>query len=478
MVMRKPRVQLSWILIGIATLAIRSADAAAPSAQGELLFQDDFNGTMADGWAFEREVRTHWRASSRGLEVCVQPGNMWGGANNAKNVLLRAIPAPTNTPIEISVTISNQPTAQWEQANLVWFYDDSNMVKLGQELVTGRLSIVMGREEGDRARTVAIVPLDASTVELRLQAAGRLVRGQFRTAAWSDWRDIGICDLPVKGEPKASLHFYNGPPNEEHWVRVNHFTVRRLPPAAANWPRVRAIEKTCRASDSPRLKLDTINLPGGFILRNDLASLAAEPKAEYQQTIFLNRDSSYGWFWDRRVSANNQPTLAGVNFGTDPSELSSPNTEFEPINVASLKSLELDLDVVTRLENDQGGHNLVAVLKMRPAGRLSIWFDWYGPTSNLQSLNDGYRDYGRMPSAPESNDTQYRIKGFRGSPPRVNLKAFLDDAVRHGLSPSIQVIGVCLGNEIWNGSRGGTIVTRLDLIVDGRRYSSIARNPR
>ncbi len=464
-------------LAGVLFLACSSAAGAAGKDAGELIFQDDFNGTLAEGWFFEREERANWRVGPAGLEVRVQPGNMWGGANNAKNVMVRAIPTPTEAPVQISVTISNQPTAQWEQANLVWYYDGGNMVKLGQELVTGRYSIVMGREEGDRARTVAIIPLDAHTVELRLQAVNNRVRGQFRTAAWRDWRDVGECDLPVKGEPKASLHFYNGPPNEEHWVRVNHFTVRRLPAGSADWPRVRLEEKMLRATDSPRLESDAVSLPGSFTLLSYVKDVATDPKADYEQSIYGNHDGSYGWHWDRRTSASKEPTVVCVGVGTDALWPVARKDSFLPIAVAALKSLELELDAVTRLENDRGDHNLVVLMQTKPAGRVAIWFDWYGQTSEVQSLNDGYRAYGHVPVPAGSNEIQYRIKGFRGAPPRVNLKAFLDDANRRGLAPQSQVLSVWFGNEIWNGSRGGTLVTKLDLILDGQRYSSVPVKP-
>lgn len=403
----------------------------------------------------------------------MQPGNMWGGANNAKNVLVRAIPVPTEAPVEIAVTFSNQPTAQWEQANLVWYYDGGHMVKLGQELVTGRLSIVMGREENDRARTVAIVPLDANTVELRLQAVRDRVRGQFRTAAWRDWRDVGECDLPVKGEPKASFHFYNGPPNEEHWVRVNRFTVRRLPANSVDWPRVRVDEKTLRTTDSPRLALGEVSLPGGFVLLNSLNGVAAEPKPEYEQSVYRHRDGSYGWRWDRRTTTSKEPTFAGVGFGAEPFQPGTNRGRFQPIEIAALKSMKLELDAVTRLENDQRDHNLVVLLKTKPASQIAIWFDWYGPASEVQTLNDGYRDYGHVSTQAGTGQIHYRIKGFRGAPPRLNLKAFLDDAARRGLAPPSQVLGVWFGNQIWNGSRGGTLVTKLDVIIDGKRISSV-----
>jgi hypothetical protein len=53
------------------------------------------------------------------------------------------------------------------------------------------------------------------------------VHGQFKTPD-GEWRDVGQCDLPVKGEPKISLQFYQGPENEEHWARVSDFVVRKV----------------------------------------------------------------------------------------------------------------------------------------------------------------------------------------------------------------------------------------------------------
>jgi regulation of enolase protein 1 (concanavalin A-like superfamily) len=155
---------------------------------------------------------------------------MWGKANDAKNVLVR--PAPDLAPdgIEITVTVENRPTAQYEQVDLVWYYDDSHMVKLGQELVDGKLSIVMGREENDRTRTVKIVPLDALRVQLRFLVKGSSIRGQFRPAGLDQWQEVGECDLPApaNGKPRVSLQFYQGLADAEHWARVSEFRVRKL----------------------------------------------------------------------------------------------------------------------------------------------------------------------------------------------------------------------------------------------------------
>lgn len=198
----------------------------------EVLFQDDFNGKLGAGWSWVREDREGWRVSERGLEVRVQPGNLWGKANDAKNVLVR--PAPDTTPgeLDITVTVENRPTNQYEQVNLSWYYDDSHMVKLGQELVDGKLCIVMGREEADRTRTVKILPLTSDRVKLRYLVSGNRLRGQFQPAGSDTWLEVGECDLPVPEKAKAqiSLQFYQGPADAEHWARVTDFCVRQRAP--------------------------------------------------------------------------------------------------------------------------------------------------------------------------------------------------------------------------------------------------------
>jgi regulation of enolase protein 1 (concanavalin A-like superfamily) len=194
----------------------------------EVVFQDDFKGKLDASWSWLREDRKGWRVTESALEVRVQPGNMWGPANNAKNVLVRTVPDPAKAELEVSVSVTNQPAAQFEQVDLVWYYDDSHMVKLGQELVDGRLSIVMGREEADKTRTIAIVPLKSFSVRLRFRVSGSRIHGQFRTPDSDEWHETGECDLPARGAPKVSLQCYQGPADAEHWARITEFCIRRL----------------------------------------------------------------------------------------------------------------------------------------------------------------------------------------------------------------------------------------------------------
>jgi regulation of enolase protein 1 (concanavalin A-like superfamily) len=208
------------LLLLVASLVVNSHAA-------EILFQDDFKGKLGEGWSWVREDPAAWRVGDRGLEIRLQPGNMWGPPNNARNVLVRSVPDPAATPVEVGVSIENKPTEQYEQVDLVWYYDDSNMVKIGQELVDKKLSIVMGREQKDRTRTIAIIPLKTDSVRVRFIVQGDKLRGEFRPADSQSWQVAGECDLPVNGQPKVSLQCYQGPARVERWARLTEFRIQK-----------------------------------------------------------------------------------------------------------------------------------------------------------------------------------------------------------------------------------------------------------
>ena len=199
---------------------------ASPLFGGELLFEETFSGKLKEGWSWLRENRAGWRVGTNVLEIRIEPGNMWGPANDARNVLVRDL--PDARPLELSVTVSNTPTSQYEQVDLVCYYDDSHMVKIGFELVDEKRSIVMGREEKDRTRTITIIPFEPTKVDLRLQIDGGNIRGSFRAADTMEWREAGACDLPAQGAPKLAIQCYQGPTDAEHWARIANLKVRGL----------------------------------------------------------------------------------------------------------------------------------------------------------------------------------------------------------------------------------------------------------
>jgi len=211
-----------WLCVLTLLAEVRAAD---------LLFADDFKGALKPGWSWIREDNAAWRTTEEGLEVRIQRGNMWGPENSGKNVLVRSLPQSEH-PLEITVQVEHKPTEQYEQVDLVAYYSDSHMVKIGEELVDGKLSIVMGREENDRARTIAIIPLLENRVELKLRIDGDQVTGFYKPHSATDWTKAGECDLPGEGRPKIALQCYQGSDQKEHWAKIRHFRIEAQPSSA------------------------------------------------------------------------------------------------------------------------------------------------------------------------------------------------------------------------------------------------------
>jgi regulation of enolase protein 1 (concanavalin A-like superfamily) len=212
--MTKRVLQLGLALVCAANLLVR--------AEAEELLRDS---KLPANARWLRENPKTWQVTNGMLRLRIEPGNMWGPANDGKNVLLVPLPDDPAERVTISAIVSNTPTAQWEQIDLVWFYTEGNMVKLGHEMVDGKVCIVMGREEGDRARTVAIIPTPLRRVELRLSAHAGKIRGEFRAPKAAQWQMAGECDLPVKGAPHLSIQSYNGERDVEHWAIVENLRV-------------------------------------------------------------------------------------------------------------------------------------------------------------------------------------------------------------------------------------------------------------
>lgn len=205
-------------------LCLLAITLSAPDGT-KVLFEDNFQGGLGEGWSWVREQPEGWRTTAEGLEILVEPGNMWGKENSGKNVLLRPVPEQVEGGISASVQVENQPSFLYEQVDLVWYYNDSHMVKIGLELVHDQLSLVMGREEMDQAQTLAIIPLKNSVVGLKLSVEDGRIRGHYRIEPEGEWQYAGTCTLPAQGKPFISIQAYRGADPPTHWAKIRHFSV-------------------------------------------------------------------------------------------------------------------------------------------------------------------------------------------------------------------------------------------------------------
>jgi len=184
--------------------------------QQAVLFEERFEGNMADGWTWLRENPQAWRIRQGALEIRVEPGV----APTVKNALVRRAPDRSGGKFAIDVTVTNttKPAQQYEQAGITWYNNGKPVFKLVKELVNGELIIIPGRK-----------PMSSETVQLRLIVTSGNFIAQFRPNAEGDFQTAATGKLPAPRNDQVSIQCYNGPANAEHWIRFDDFRILRLP---------------------------------------------------------------------------------------------------------------------------------------------------------------------------------------------------------------------------------------------------------
>ena len=185
------------------------------SSEGQVVFQDSFDGGLDADWTWLREHPDYWRIQDGGLEIRVEPGI----ADTVKNALLRPAPSRDEGTFAIEVTVTNHtlPTIQYEQGGITWYCDGKPVFKEVKELIDGDLFIIPGR-----------TAMAAKSVRLRLIVTADSWEAQFRPEGESEFRTSERGELPAPADDQVSIQCYNGPPDGEHWIRFEDFSIRKL----------------------------------------------------------------------------------------------------------------------------------------------------------------------------------------------------------------------------------------------------------
>jgi hypothetical protein len=185
------------------------------NAAERVVFEDHFDGKLADGWRWLRENSEAWRIKDGALEIRVEPG----AAGDVKNALVRQAPDRTKGKyaIEVTVTSNTVPSEQFEQAGITWYIKEQPSFKLVKERVDGTLMIIPGRK-----------PMDCKSVQLRLVLTGDSWVAQYRPDGKGDFQTAESGKLAAPDSDQVSIQCYHGPADGEHWIRFNDFRILEI----------------------------------------------------------------------------------------------------------------------------------------------------------------------------------------------------------------------------------------------------------
>jgi regulation of enolase protein 1 (concanavalin A-like superfamily) len=214
----------------VCILLIPALLALASGGDGNVLFQDHFDGKLQSGWKWVREDPSEWRIAENQLQVRSQAGRIWGG-NDAKNLLLVDKEFESQN-VAASVSVAHEPKEKYEQAGPLWYLDDDNFVKLISEQIDGKMHVVTAREIEGRGKVVGKFVVPKANLQLRLKVESTRVTGQWRLEDADAWSDAGTCDFQVQGKPRFGLFTQNGPPDQVRWVRFDNFLIVELKPGS------------------------------------------------------------------------------------------------------------------------------------------------------------------------------------------------------------------------------------------------------
>ena len=209
----------------------------------------------------------------------------------------------------------------------------------------------------------------------------------------------------------------------------------------------------------------------------------AGPNETINSGIFLNKDETFGWYWERLDPKKKPdetfiiPIYPSVRIGGSISM--QTNTVFFPIKVGEIKSLNFDI-AYKYLKTPEGAYNLAYEMfissKDQPASNLIPEFEvmiWLHstfpqpPNTYQGDVSDGINTYELYEWIMRDGRT-YASFNLKGQPQfqaehTVDVRRLLDNLT---LDSNWYLLGVELGNEVVSGS-GKIEINKLKITLNG-----------
>jgi hypothetical protein len=219
----------------LATMAFAWFGAVRLAMGEEVLFEDDFDGTLSLEWQAVGLNKDDYRIREGGLEMRVQPGRR----TRDTPMLMVLLPFETSEFVtaSVEVTLLDRFTEQAEFAGLFLTDADSREFGGGKMNLNGHLVFSPGKvefigeegEEGD-PQQYALKFWPANEVDGPLRIIVRGDYGYFQVGPSRTGKYLNFFHSALrKSEPKRGfcLSASGAPPDRAHWVRFDNFRVTR-----------------------------------------------------------------------------------------------------------------------------------------------------------------------------------------------------------------------------------------------------------
>jgi PKD repeat protein/plastocyanin len=175
-------------------------------------FVDNFDGAaLGAGWSVVRQDQ-NMSVSGGSLNLPAQPGDLYGGRNDAKNLVLRDAPAGAWV---ATAKLNFEGTAQYHQAGLIVYGDDSNFTKFGRIAHTAagdeKFEFIYenaGTPRNDAADSTANIPAAfPDDFYVRMTSDGTNVTGAYSTDG-NAWTPVGRA-APLPANAKLGMFAFS-----------------------------------------------------------------------------------------------------------------------------------------------------------------------------------------------------------------------------------------------------------------------------
>jgi regulation of enolase protein 1 (concanavalin A-like superfamily) len=209
---------------------------ATSAAVTSILFRDDFDNALAEGWNIVREVSSHWSLTEKpgAWRITLQAGAIGDAIPEPPtNLLLHEAPS---SDFEIATLVHFTPVSNVQFAGLIVYQDDLNAVQFGRaycdlsEMCVG--NGIYFDNTSDISKNFATVTSNPSIAYLRLRREGTTYTGYFSEDGES-WIIIGqhISNITPLQVGLTAGQVLEG----ETIADFEYFTMETLPTPSSGW---------------------------------------------------------------------------------------------------------------------------------------------------------------------------------------------------------------------------------------------------